>query len=370
MSSKSQAEVVQVLPEHLALLRKMQVTWIPIEAEAPYPHPEMPYGSREIEADVMRILLAAGTNLNNDKAKALAFHEGALEALPVFLALGTLPIGRYTFELVLPETELMGNDWAKNQTGPNFRGELSLDIGENELKLLKRLLVGYVPQLADIPVNVKRPYGSSSNHHQDIAETIGERYRTDDGRAAQSTRLEAIHQSMLGVMQVFLMRARFEPNLYILSDDSEVWTKTTPEEAARQQELREAAKNTPKTERRTFLGVIPCNPVDQTADRLRLGASAGIPILKIDPGSPAEKMGIETDDVLLQIDELKTDTWIDVVKYVRGRPEGATISVLFERRGKVERRDGTLAAKDFEVPTLKPGAKLKVVYSDPSAGGK
>ena len=80
MAFASSSRIVQVTAEHVALLRRMQVVWIPMEAGAPYISLDSPYGADTKASDALSILIAAGfkdaLKMNSEDAEKL--HEEAL----------------------------------------------------------------------------------------------------------------------------------------------------------------------------------------------------------------------------------------------------------------------------------------------------
>lgn len=75
----------EILPEHLKLLRGMQIEWNDIISwGSAQTNPERPYGSRDLVADVRRLL-------NNDsltEAEIKKLHQGAAMALQISLKTG------------------------------------------------------------------------------------------------------------------------------------------------------------------------------------------------------------------------------------------------------------------------------------------
>ena len=362
MVPSAKAEWAEILPEHLALFREMQVVWIPIEAGAPYPSPDRTYGTEHIAADVENILRKSKLwkAEGHDEAMALRFHEGALKALPVFLALGQLAPGDYVFETRLQDDDFFPSDWVRDGLKKSGGQKLTVTVGREELILLKHLHVGYVPGMEDIPVNVKRPYGNMTNFELDMADLLGITVSHERPLSEPSSkRMNALHESLQAVMQIFLHSASMKTGFYESVNDAP-WTPTSAEKIAADEEKEKQKAAEPQFEEHPFLGVGPYEIASNAEQLKRVKATTGVVVHRIDPSSPAAEMGIQVDDVLLSLNGRKVDDWLQVVKTVRESKPGEPFRISLQRAGKVLQVEGKLQLRKLAQAPLKPGQKVQV----------
>ena len=84
-----------------------------------------------------------------------------------------------------------------------------------------------------------------------------------------------------------------------------------------------------------YLGVTPYRP--------KLPAVLG----KLEPGGPAKKFGLETNDRVLRINNQLIADWIELVKVIRAHPE-ETIKIEVERKGEIKTIPVTTEAHDLD----------------------
>jgi ankyrin repeat protein len=206
--------VAHLTPEHVALLRKMQIIWIPVEAGGPYPSHDFTYGSSDVLGDAQRIL----TRLRGDGRKvatseAQAYHDEALALLPTFIARGSLKPGRYAYRLVLPKEEQELTPWALKHRAGADSDQVQVDVGAEHITLLKHLRF---ESGSDMPINFKRPYGDMTSFELDMADLLGVTPDVESsakGRKlskAQLAHLEELHESLEGVLQVWVQNATIQ----------------------------------------------------------------------------------------------------------------------------------------------------------------
>ncbi|WP_456373392.1 S1C family serine protease [Thiolapillus sp.] len=78
----------------------------------------------------------------------------------------------------------------------------------------------------------------------------------------------------------------------------------------------------------------------------------GLLVMRVMPGSPAEKAGLRQHDVLLAIDGQALITPEDLVKAVDAGKPGTTVNLEILRHGAVQKKDVTLAAREIRHPAM------------------
>jgi len=217
---------IRVAPAHVALLRKMQVIWIPIEAEGPYISHDAPYGSKSIAADVRAILTehGLGDHTTMDAAEAQRLHEESLKRLPIFISAGRLTPQNYSYVIGLSSDERDMASWGLKHRRPSTADNVDIVITEDHIKLLKHLRIEMDADYDDLALNVKRPYGDMTCIEIDMAAILGVASAGQDLSKGQCAELFEFHESLEGVLQVWLQHAIFEPGDYQL-DETGNWQK-------------------------------------------------------------------------------------------------------------------------------------------------
>jgi serine protease Do len=71
----------------------------------------------------------------------------------------------------------------------------------------------------------------------------------------------------------------------------------------------------------------------EIAKRFGLDRSEGVVVIQVVPGSPAANAGLQSGDVLLEVDRVKVTTPADVQRAARAKPKGSVL-LLVEREGR------------------------------------
>jgi membrane-associated protease RseP (regulator of RpoE activity) len=85
-----------------------------------------------------------------------------------------------------------------------------------------------------------------------------------------------------------------------------------------------------------YLGVQLIELTPDLLDHFDVKGGSGVMISHVEPGSPADKAGLEVGDVITGIDGAGVDSTWEVQRKVRGKDAGETASVEFWRKGKVQ----------------------------------
>lgn len=186
--------------QHLALIRRFNIAWSPVESGAPMLNPAQPLG----EGDTLALAMQAIAG--NDAPLAAQRLMEAAQLLPHFMQMAKLKPGSYAL------------------------GKASFAFTERHQLLLRRqswrslemlgleaedyLGEGYWPTPS---VDGKRPYGDFTNYPVEMAQALGlpVRKRPDGILAvtpALEKELEALHEQTMPAMQVFVRHAGLTRN--------------------------------------------------------------------------------------------------------------------------------------------------------------
>jgi len=80
-----------------------------------------------------------------------------------------------------------------------------------------------------------------------------------------------------------------------------------------------------------FLGVGGVDVTRALARALRLPVGEGFGVTVIEPGSPADKAGIELDDIIVQLDTTEITRGQDLTEFLREHPSGSDVTVTVVR---------------------------------------
>ena len=67
----------------------------------------------------------------------------------------------------------------------------------------------------------------------------------------------------------------------------------------------------------------------------RLGVSGGVEIGNVEPGSAAERSGLQRGDVIVKIDEIAVSTMNEFAAVIRRRPRGSDVLLTVWRTGRL-----------------------------------
>lgn len=200
---------IELTPVHVAVIRALQVSWVPIESGAPGLSPEFPFGWRTST----RRFAATALGIRDDALLARTLTEvGAL--MPRLCAGGaSLVPGRYQ----LPAE--MRDAFEDPEWGVADDGTFAFD--DRHAILLKH--VNWRTEPLDGPywplpfVDGKRPYGDRSDFQIDMAVHLGLSHVAADGTLQydddHDAGLAALHGDMLAALQIFLVHATLPPHV-------------------------------------------------------------------------------------------------------------------------------------------------------------
>lgn len=203
----------RLLPHHSTLLRRLRVMWVPIEEGAPGVDFFQPLiGQRPTIEEAMSALSTT------DEAFATRVLAELELLIPLFVQrAGSLAPGRYA----IPDE--MCKFFAFPDSGADTSGRF--ELRKEHLVLLKAaqwhvldsdttsdLFEGEGESWPMPFIDGKYPYGERSYYQVDMAELLGQPYRTDlDGEVIEDeekdARLERLHTETLAALQVFLAHA-------------------------------------------------------------------------------------------------------------------------------------------------------------------
>lgn len=114
---------------------------------------------------------------------------------------------------------------------------------------------------------------------------------------------------------------------------------------------------------------VTIGPVNKdVAESIGLGKSAGALVSAVEPGSPAEKAGIEAGDIITRFDGKVIDKSSDLPRMVGGTKPGSKSTVTVFRRGASKDLSIVVAELDADKPTQKASAREE--KGRPSAVGQ
>ncbi len=102
-----------------------------------------------------------------------------------------------------------------------------------------------------------------------------------------------------------------------------------------------------KMEKATWLGVAIVNISDDVATQLPLPKGAGLRVQHVEKGSPADKAGIQTDDLIFKVDEQIIFTIEQFRALIRTYKAGSEVEVTLFRKGTRKTVRATLETHEF-----------------------
>lgn len=91
------------------------------------------------------------------------------------------------------------------------------------------------------------------------------------------------------------------------------------------------------------------------AAMLRTAPGKGVPVSGIAPGSPAEKMGLQPMDVLMEIDGQPTNSAESVLRLIQALPIGQAVDWVVLRQGASQKFRGASSAEGYPAKPLRAG---------------
>jgi len=108
-----------------------------------------------------------------------------------------------------------------------------------------------------------------------------------------------------------------------------------------------------------FIGLVCAEVPEMLAAHLGLEPAEGIVVSALQPGSPADKAGIQTHDVILRIADQAVRNQEDVARIVTGHKPGDVVQVDLFQKGKKQQLKVTLAQRPKELMAgANPGLML------------
>ncbi|QKY03883.1 hypothetical protein G3257_17555 [Janthinobacterium lividum] len=186
--------------QHMALIRRFNIGWSPVESGAPMLNPAYPLG----KGDTLELAMQAIAS--KDAALAAQRLMEAALLLPHFVQMADLKPGSYAngkapFTFTTRHLQLLRQQsWLPLEM---------LGMGAEDY-----LAEGYWPTPS---VDGKRPYGDFTNYPVEMAQALGlPVHRQADGslviRPALEAELEALHQQTMPALQVFVRKAGLRRN--------------------------------------------------------------------------------------------------------------------------------------------------------------
>ena len=96
---------------------------------------------------------------------------------------------------------------------------------------------------------------------------------------------------------------------------------------------------------RGFLGITPFNVTDSIREQINLPVADGVIISGVVSGFPAEKSGLQPEDVIVMLNKVSIENAGDLSKFLLNNPPGSKVEVRFYRNGELRKVDIVLADK-------------------------
>ena len=93
----------------------------------------------------------------------------------------------------------------------------------------------------------------------------------------------------------------------------------------------------------SYLGIQPDQVTREVAGQLGLDRAAGVVVLEVVEGGPADRAGLRPGDVIVRMDDAAVDTVEDLFGELRQRKPGSTARLTFIRDGREQQATVTLA---------------------------
>src|SRR5450830_856074 len=189
---------------HLALIRRFNIAWSPVESGAPMLNPAQPLGDGN---DGDTLALAMQIIASKDAALAAQRLMEAAQLLPHFVQMANLKPGNYVYGQTPFTFSAQHLTLLRQQSWIPLE---MLGMGAAE----EYLAEGYWPTPS---VDGKRPYGNFTNYPVEMAQALGlPVHKRADGILTITAKLEAelemLHQQTQAALQVFVRQAGFMRN--------------------------------------------------------------------------------------------------------------------------------------------------------------
>jgi S1-C subfamily serine protease len=100
-----------------------------------------------------------------------------------------------------------------------------------------------------------------------------------------------------------------------------------------------------RTVQPAFLGVVTQTVTPAIANQLNLKVQSGAVVQRVEPGSPADRAGIQQGDVVVKVGDSQVRQAQDVGNAVRGHRPGDKVTIVVNRGGTTRSLDVTLATR-------------------------
>jgi serine protease Do len=106
--------------------------------------------------------------------------------------------------------------------------------------------------------------------------------------------------------------------------------------------------------RRGYLGIEVKNLDYDAAEAYGLSSTDGALVVQVISGQPADRAGLQAEDIVLKVDDVPVKTTRDLIDYVSGKGPDATVTLEVLRAGKQRRMEVKLAERNAEAATSGP----------------
>ncbi len=113
----------------------------------------------------------------------------------------------------------------------------------------------------------------------------------------------------------------------------------------------------------TYLGVNLCEIPSDRARELKLKEAYGVEITRVEDGSPAEKAGLKSGDVVLEYNGQRVEGMEQFGRLVRETPSGREVKLLISRNGATQSITATLQTRKLKtMATVIPNFDMPEVH--------
>src|SRR5579863_9014205 len=114
----------------------------------------------------------------------------------------------------------------------------------------------------------------------------------------------------------------------------------------------------------TYLGVNLCEISSDGARELKLKEAYGVEITRVEEGSPAEKAGLKSGDVVLEYNGQRVEGMEQFGRLVRETPAGREVKLLISRGGATQTISATLGTRKARTVggNMFPGVEIPEIH--------